>query len=102
MKGRGLAEAQVSGSGSVLTPQQLNSKRQNERRAKLKAVEKAERRCTAPQAEGAALATTKGKKAAAEETGRLFGAVADFWEAKKRRLCTSLASERATSSTGEK
>ena len=99
-KSRGKAEAQIPGSSSVLTPQQLNSKRQNERRATLRAAEKAVRLSSVPLAEGKGPATTKVKKGAAEESGRLFGAVADFWEAKKRRLHTGLSSERASSSTG--
>ena len=99
---RGRAEAQVTGSSSVLTPQQLNSRRQNKRRASLRAAERATWLSSGPQAEGRGPATAKGKKTVTEGVGRLFGAVADFWEAKKRRLDSGLASERATSCTGEK
>ena len=94
-KSRRVAEAQVPGSWRVLTPQQLNSRRQNERRAKLKAEEKAAWLRDQPEACGEV------KRPAAAEPGRLLGAVADFWERKKRRLDTSLASE-GTSLSGER
>ena len=71
-RARGRAEAQVPGHSEVLTPQQLNSKKQNLRRAKLKAAEKV---------------TTGGKRTAAvvAEGGRLFDSVAAFWERKKAK-----------------
>ena len=66
------AEAQVPGNSEVLTAQQLNSKKQNQRRAKLKAAEKT---------------TTGGKRTAAvvTEKGRLLDTVAAFWERKKAK-----------------
>ena len=93
-------EAQVTGSGRVLSAQQLNARRQNERRAKEKAAEKAAK-ATVEVTAGGDSSATKGRKATAEEPRRLFGAVADFWEAKKRRLDTSLASK-GTSLSGER
>ena len=94
-KSRRVGEAQVQGSSRVLTPQQLNSRRQNERRAKLKVEEKAAWLRDQPEACGEV------KRPAAAEPGRLLGAVADFWERKKRRLDTNLASE-GTSLSGER
>ena len=85
-------EAQVPGSSRVLSAQQLNAKRQNERRAKEKAAEKAAS-TTVAAAAGASPSAAKRRKVTAEEPRRLFGAVADFWEAKKRRLDTGLASK---------
>ena len=85
-------EAQVPGSSRVLSAQQLNARRQNERRAKEKAAEKAAKATVAVTA-GAGPSAAKSRKVTAEEPRRLFGAVADFWEAKKRRLDTGLASK---------
>ena len=72
-KGRGQAEAQVPGSARVLTAQQLNSQKQNARRAKLKAASKD-------------VATPKVKaRATAPQEGRILEAVADFWARKKAK-----------------
>ena len=70
-KSRGQAEAQVPGSSRVLTAQQLNSQKQNARRAKLKAASKAP--------------TKVKEKAAAPQEGRILEAVADFWARKKAK-----------------
>ena len=75
---RGMSEAQVAGSTVVLTEQQLNSKKQNARRAK----EKAEVRALAAKTPGTA--STKSAPPPAQE-GRILEAVADFWARKKAR-----------------
>ena len=70
-----------------LAAQQLNSKRQNERRAKIKADAKlrTDASCSAP--------TAKSAKVTKAEPERLLGAVADFWEAKQARLRKSSLEE---------
>ena len=72
VRARDRAETQVPGSAVVLSAQQLNSKKQNQRRAKLKAAEKT---------------TTGGKRTATvvAEEGRLLDTVAAFWERKKAK-----------------
>ena len=70
---RGQAEAQVPGSARVLTAQQLNSQKQNARRAKLKAASKD-------------VAAPKVKvRTTAPQEGRILEAVADFWARKKAK-----------------
>ena len=72
VRARDRAEAQVPGNSEVLTAQQLNSKKQNQRRSKLKAAEKT---------------TTGGKRTATvvAKEGRLLDTVAAFWERKKAK-----------------
>ena len=70
-KERGRTEAQVPGSVSVLTPQQLNSQKQNLRRARTKAAEKTTKVGKAP-------------TAAVTEPGRLLNSVAPSGKGKER------------------
>ena len=103
-KARGSSDAQVPGSGTCLTPQQLNSQRQNRRRAKEKAAEKAAMMTRSQPAVGLAagpvvagsvggaaaqtpVIRAKGaaKAKAAPQPGRILEAVADFWERKKAK-----------------
>ena len=79
-KHRGSAELQGLGSSTALTTQQLNSKKQNARRAKEKAAEKSSQ----------AHSTLLFKKGRAAEPhhqeGRILETVADFWAKKKARV----------------
>ena len=117
-KGRGGAEAQVPGSPAVWTSQQLNSSKQNTRRAKEKAAKTAAMMTRSQPAVGLAAGpvvagsvggaaaqtpvirakkSTKAKAAASggaesgQNTTRLLDTVAAFWERKKARAEASAA-----------
>ena len=83
-KPRGSCEAQVPFSTAVLSAQQLNSKRQNLRRSKLRAEGKAAATSTGaePQVRGA---SCKGGEK------KLLDTVAAFWERKKAKTAAGPA-----------
>ena len=77
-KQRGTSEAQVVGSSTVLSEQQLNAQRQNVRRARAKAAERT------PADKSSCAKKGKGAPPPAQE-GRILEAVAEFWARKKAK-----------------
>ena len=97
VQSRGEPEAQVPGSSRTLSAQQLNSKKQNARRAGLRAAERKE---TPAFVTEKTTTTRSAARGSGEEPTRLLSTVAAFWARKKARL-EEQGAERGAALQGE-